>query len=322
VATKDQRLGPSADAAVESANDDVIMGWRREVFGANLAVARRNHPERARLLHASSLCAGITIMTTLAPPTPNAPPAWWRLPDPPLRGRVLIAAGLGCLAAAGLALWVQSWLDTRPGQPLTSVAVFSTMIAVALVTMRDHHPFPYFGAANWVTMLRGVLVAVAASLITEPATSAVAWTVVVLTATITGLDGIDGWLARRARMSSTFGARFDMETDAFFMLVLSLTVWHHHKAGLWVISIGLMRYLFVAAGWAFPWLRRPLRSTWRGKTVAVGQLVALGVALLPAVPAPAGSRAVAAALAALVWSFAIDTRFLYNERARPDGRAL
>jgi phosphatidylglycerophosphate synthase len=202
-----------------------------------------------------------------------------------------------------------------------SIAVFSTMIGITLVTMRDHHPFPHFGAANWVTMLRGVLVAQAASVIAEPATAPLAWTVVGLTATVAGLDGLDGWLARRAQMSSVFGARFDMETDAFFMLVLSLVVWRHDKAGLWVTAIGLMRYAFVAAGWVMPWLARPLRSTWRGKAVAVGQFVALGVALLPVVPPPVSTIAAAAALAALVWSFAIDIRFLYRERARPDGRA-
>jgi phosphatidylglycerophosphate synthase len=136
------------------------------------------------------------------------------------------------------------------------------------------------------------------------------------------LDGIDGWLARRARMSSPFGARFDMETDAFFMLVLSILVWRHDKAGAWVVAIGLMRYAFVAAGWWLPWLARPLRSTWRGKAVAVGQFAGLGVALLPVVPVPASTLVSGAALAALVWSFAIDVKFLFKERARPDGRAL
>ncbi len=244
------------------------------------------------------------------------------MPEPPLRGRALIAAGLGCLAVAGLALFVQSWLGTAPTQPVIAVAVFCATIAVALVTMRDHHPFPRFGAANWVTMMRTVLVALAASLIAEPAESSLAWVLVAATATVAVLDGVDGWLARLTRMSSAFGARFDMETDAFFMLVLSVLVWRHDKAGVWVIAIGLMRYAFVAAGWVLPWLARPLRSTRRGKAVAVGQLAGLGVALLPVVPVPVSTLACGAALAALVWSFAVDVRFLYRERARPEGRAL
>ena len=256
-------------------------------------------------------------MTTLAPPTSNAATASWRLPAPPLRGRVLAAAGLGCLAVAGLALFVQSWLGTAPTQPLIAVAVFAAMIAVAIGTMRDHHSFPHFGAANWVTMVRGVLVALAASLIPEPAKSSFGWMLIAVTATVAALDGIDGWLARRTRMSSAFGARFDLETDAFFMLVLSALVWRHDKAGVWVLAIGLMRYAFVAAGWLWPWLARPLRSTRRGKAVAVGQLVALGAALLPVVPVSAGMLVCGVALATLAWSFAIDVRFLYKKEHGP-----
>jgi phosphatidylglycerophosphate synthase len=120
------------------------------------------------------------------------------------------------------------------------------------------------------------------------------------------LDGLDGWLARRTGMASEFGARFDMETDAALILVLSILVWQHGKAGAWVLLSGLMRYAFVAAGWLLPWLARPLQSTRRGKTVAVGQLVGLSVALAPMVPAPLSDVAAALTLTALAWSFAID----------------
>jgi phosphatidylglycerophosphate synthase len=243
------------------------------------------------------------------------------LPAPPLRRRVLVAAAIGCLAVTGLALAVHWWLGTMPAQPLIAIAVFGTLIAVALAKMRRHHPFPHFGPANWITMMRGVLAALAASLIAEPAQATVAWVLVVLTAAVAGLDGIDGWLARRMRMSSTFGARFDMEIDAFFMLVLSLAVWRHGKAGLWVMAIGLMRYVFVAGGKLWPWLAQPLRSTWRGKAVAIGQFAALGVALLPVTPASDSRLVAGAALAALAWSFAVDVTFLYTTRARRVGRA-
>jgi phosphatidylglycerophosphate synthase len=233
-----------------------------------------------------------------------------------------MAGAIGCLAATSVALAVHWWLATRPIQPLLAVAVFASMVAVALGTMRDHHPFPHLGAANYVTLTRAVLVALVASLAAERATAILAWVVVVVTAAVAVLDGIDGWLARRAGMSSTFGARFDMETDAFFMLVLSVLVWRHDKAGIWVITIGLMRYAFVAGGWLYPWLAQPLRSTRRGKVVAIAQLVVLGLALLPVVPVPASAVVCGAALAALAWSFAVDVRFLYRKRARPDGRAL
>jgi hypothetical protein len=66
-----------------------------------------------------------------------------------------------------------------------------------------------------------------------------------------------------------------MESDALLILVLSVLVWQHDKAGAWVLLGGLMRYAFVAAAWAWPWLGGPLRSTLRGKTVAVAFIAGL-----------------------------------------------
>ena len=74
------------------------------------------------------------------------------------------------------------------------------------------------------------------------------------------LDAVDGWVARRTGTVSALGARFDMEVDAFLILVLSGYV--APTLGGWVLAIGLMRYAFVAAGWVLPWLRAgPHRDT-------------------------------------------------------------
>ena len=175
-----------------------------------------------------------------------------------------------------------------------------------LAPVLGKHPYPRFGPANVVTTIRAMLVALVAVLIGRPATPEMLWLVIGLTAVMGVLDGLDGWLARRTGMTSEFGARFDMETDAALILVLSILVWQHEKAGAWVLFCGLMRYAFVAAGWLLPWLARPLQSTRRGKTVAVGQLVGLSVALAPIVPVPLSAVAAALTLTALAWSFAID----------------
>ena len=47
-----------------------------------------------------------------------------------------------------------------------------------------------------------------------------------------------------------------MEVDAFLLLVLSAYV--GQDLGWWVLVIGLLRYAFVAAGWALPWMRATL----------------------------------------------------------------
>ncbi len=204
-------------------------------------------------------------------------------------------------------------IETGALYPLKALAVSAAMAALVLRGVAAHHPFPRFGPANLVTTVRAMLVALVAALIGEPATPAVAWSAVGTAALVAALDGLDGRLARRSGMVSDFGARFDMETDAFLVLVLSVLVWQHEKAGAWVLLCGAMRYAFVAAGWGLPWLARPLRSTVRGKAVAVGQMAGLAVALSPPVPVPLSVSVAGITLGALVWSFAIDVLWLSRQ---------
>jgi phosphatidylglycerophosphate synthase len=166
---------------------------------------------------------------------------------------------------------------------------------------------------NTITAFRAGLVALLAGLIFVPdVTRAPAWSAVVGATVAAVLDGVDGWLARRTGQITAFGARFDMETDALLILVLSILVWQWGKAGPWVLVIGLMRYLFVAAQWLLPWMRRELTPTLRGKTVAVWQMVTLIVCIGPIVPVWLSTAGAAFSLALLVWSFAIDVGRLWR----------
>jgi phosphatidylglycerophosphate synthase len=234
------------------------------------------------------------------------------MPLLPLRTRVLLASGLGAAGVAVAALVIRPWLPAAAGYPWRAATVFAVMMAVVVTTIGAHHPFARFGPANFVTMIRAGLVALVSALLVEPPTVPIAWFAVAATACLTALDGLDGWLARRTGLASNFGARFDVEVDALLILVLSLFVWRHDKAGAWVLACGLMRYAFVAAGWVLPWMNGPLTPTFRGKSVAVGQFAGLGLALAPVVPAPASAVVAAITLAALVWSFGIDVRRLWQ----------
>jgi phosphatidylglycerophosphate synthase len=197
---------------------------------------------------------------------------------------------------------------------ITRTLVFFAAAAVLIVArVGSHHPFPRFGAANTVTLMRVSLVAGVAGFISETPSDRIAWLAAGAITIVALLDGLDGWLARRRAEQSTFGARFDMETDAALILILSVLVWHHEKAGAWVLACGLMRYGFVAAGWMLPWMAGPLRSTLRGKSVAIAQLGGLGLALLPVVPVPLSTTVAAITLALLVWSFAVDIAWLKRQ---------
>ena len=201
-------------------------------------------------------------------------------------------------------------MGTGGSYPVAAAGAFGLMMAAVLAVAGDRHPFDRFGAANLVTTARAALMALVAALAGVAGTADALWLAIGLTTIVALLDGMDGWLARRTGMASEFGARFDMETDAALILAMSVLVWQHDKAGAWVVLCGLMRYGFAAAGWLLPWLARPLRSTRRGKTVAVGQLVGLSVALAPIVPAPLSAGVAGATLAALAWSFAVDIIWL------------
>ena len=165
---------------------------------------------------------------------------------------------LGLLAVLTLAVAARAGLDLSALYPLKAAAVFAVGMVLAIGFVGEHHPFDHFGPANTTTTLRAALVALVASLVGEPGIPIVAASAAALGLLATALDGVDGWLARRTRMTSAFGARFDMETDVLLVLALSVLAWQYGKAGAWVLLCGLMRYVFVAAGWLWPWLRGPL----------------------------------------------------------------
>jgi phosphatidylglycerophosphate synthase len=236
----------------------------------------------------------------------------WHPPDAPLRASVLRASVLALLAVTGAAVAVRLWLQLGALYPGKAVTLFTVGMAIAFGYVGAHHPHGRFGPANSVTMIRVVVVALVAGLIGEPEIPRAALSASIAAAVMTVLDGLDGWLARRSRMASAFGARFDMETDAALMMAMCLLVWQHGKSGMWALLGGMMRYIFVAAGWWLPWMARPLSPTRRAKTITVCHLVALSVALAPFVPVPLSAIAVGATTAALAWSFAVDVRRLWR----------
>ncbi len=191
--------------------------------------------------------------------------------------------------------------------------VFAAGALLMLLALPADHPSGRIGAANEVTIARGALVALLAGLVGEHTGAATAALAVAVAAIAMLLDGVDGWLARRSGMSSGFGARFDMETDAVFVAVLALLAWQSGKVGPWVLLSGLLRYLFGGVALLLPRLRRSVPSSYRGKTIAVLQMLALIVAIAPASSVAVAAGVAAGALLALVFSFALDVVWLLRQ---------
>jgi phosphatidylglycerophosphate synthase len=175
-----------------------------------------------------------------------------------------------------------------------------------------------FGIANQVTLLRAGLVCLASgALLAGGSLSASGWSLAALLAGALSLDAADGWLARRLRVASDFGARFDLEIDAWLILVLALLVWQSGRVGPWVLAIGLMRYGFVLASWCVPALRGLLPPSRRRQAVCVQQSVTLLVCLLPPVGSLFANVSAGLALLALLASFASDIIYLVRIRRSP-----
>jgi phosphatidylglycerophosphate synthase len=168
------------------------------------------------------------------------------------------------------------------------------------------------GPADHVTLVRaGLVVVVAGLLLAGRTTAAVPVAVVALV-----LDLVDGQVARRTGTASASGARFDMETDALLILVLSVHVAASY--GAWVLLIGAARYLLWAAEVVWPWLRRPVPARYWRKVVAAIQGVALTVVTAAVLPVPVATATLVGALALLTESFGRDVVWLRRTRPGTD----
>jgi phosphatidylglycerophosphate synthase len=131
-------------------------------------------------------------------------------------------------------------LATVAGLPawLLSLCAFTSISVLVYRCRRRWTPGGRFGLANAVTLLRlcGMLV--------------LPWLapgqIVYCGAVLFAMDGVDGWIARRAGLAGEFGEFIDKESDAFLTLMLCLLLYRLPESfGPWILLPGLLRYLFV-----------------------------------------------------------------------------
>jgi len=201
---------------------------------------------------------------------------------------------------------------------LLAVGLYAALGALLLTKLPPSHPGPGLGPANRLTLARAALVLPLAVLALSPGvfTGAGYWWMVGLSTLALVLDGLDGLLARRTGTEGAFGARFDLELDAFLLLVLSALVWWSGSVGSWVLLIGGLRYLFVLGGLLWPPLRGALPPSRRRKVVCAVQGIVLVICLAPLTPPAPATALAASALLLLVYSFVVDTWWL-AARLRP-----
>jgi phosphatidylglycerophosphate synthase len=213
----------------------------------------------------------------------------------------LLAASGPVLLGSALLGWRLSWLSA-------STAIFCFLLLATLVAR--HSRARSFGIADVVTLVRGLGVCFLAGLALQALVGDLArhsvLTMIIMGTLCLTLDGVDGRVARARAEVSAFGARFDVETDAAMLAVLSVAVAALGIAGWWVLAIGALRYGYVATSLFVPALRTPLPYRYSGKVIAVAQAVALLAALtfrLTHGEHWVSTALLLGALASLCWSF-------------------
>jgi phosphatidylglycerophosphate synthase len=230
----------------------------------------------------------------------------------------VFARAFGIAVAATSLLVLAGAVRALPA--MAGLVLFAGVLVALQRQIAGSHPFPRLGAANRITLIRAGSACLIASRAIDPVPlgSTERWALAALAGVALLLDGADGWAARRQGLASAFGARFDMETDAFAIAVLAVTVVKASAAPPWVLAIAAMRYLYLAAGRLFPVLRLPPPACpfadRRRKSIAVVQSLALIATLLPTTPTGWAAVACALALGLLVYSFAADIAMQLTDR--------
>jgi phosphatidylglycerophosphate synthase len=206
---------------------------------------------------------------------------------------------------------------TSAGVTLAALTALAVAGALAL-GLRRARP-AVLGAANLVTLTRASLVVGVAGLLPVPDDPA-RWTLVGLASVALLLDLVDGRVARATGGVTALGARFDMETDALLIGLLSVevVVQYGGSAG-WVLLIGAARYLLWLAERTAPWLRAATPPRPWAKVVAAVQGVLLTLACARLLPAGPMLILLAVGLVLLAESFGWQLRWRWQHRAEAGG---
>ena len=229
----------------------------------------------------------------------------------PVAAVVLLVALLAVFQAT-VGLGVVGWTVG-----LVASATAAALLAVALHRARTTR----FGPANGVTLVRATLGQAVAALVAASFTGVDHRGLLLgLTALALVLDAVDGRVARRTHSVTRLGARFDMETDAFLILVLSVAA--GPLVGWWVLAIGFARYALLLAERGLPWLRVPVPPRYWRKVVAAVQGVTLAVVVTGVLPSVEAVALLLAALGLLAESFGRDVVWLVRRHTARTRRPL
>ncbi|MBN4081250.1 CDP-alcohol phosphatidyltransferase family protein [Caldithrix abyssi] len=188
-------------------------------------------------------------------------------------------------------------------KPIATAGMVSFFVLV-LIHWQKWTPKDKFGFGNQVTLFRLMCVLVL-SFYWETNSN---YFIVFVGLLIFILDILDGWLARRFKLSSEFGDHFDKESDAFFMLTLCLLAIFNNRLGEWILIVGILRYVFVLLIPILNTRERKEHKSIRGRIIAGIATFALLGSFLPLQGFYQPFAIIATIL--IISSFALDLKWL------------
>src|SRR6266566_3890987 len=135
------------------------------------------------------------------------------------------------------------------------------------------------GLANWLTILRILLIPVFVSLLVyrKPGPALVVFAAAALT------DLLDGWIARRQRSQSRLGAFLDPMADKLLLTASFVTLTYLKVLPFWIAAVVISRDVILVVGALLIYMLggriRP-RPTWAGKAATLFQVLAVLSGLL------------------------------------------
>lgn len=175
------------------------------------------------------------------------------------------------------------------------------------------------GAANWVTLARGGLIAVLAGFWLQPwpgrfdSSDWAGWLPGIVFITAALGDALDGWVSRLTNNQTLLGIYLDTRIDALGILVASLVAVGYGQLPKYYISAGLAWYLLRLAVWLREKSGRRCGEVKRrrGARVMAGlQMAFLGLVLLPLFTPPLTHVAALLVLIPFLAGFFLDWRMV------------
>src|SRR2546428_11338475 len=135
------------------------------------------------------------------------------------------------------------------------------------------------GLANWLTLLRILLIPVFVTLLVyrRPGVALLVFAVAAFT------DLLDGWVARRHKDESTLGAFLDPTADKLLLTASFITLTYLKALPFWIAAVVISRDVILVVGALLIYMlggRIHPRPTWAGKAATFFQVLAVLTGLL------------------------------------------